>query len=246
MKGVSDMKAKWIIVSLCLMLVFCTGMQVSAKSYYKKGYNPKNNTIPVPYEGSSQSPNVNMRVSGSDIKTLSKDLDNDGKAEKIELSLKNPKGKITVKINNKTVIQDKKAGEEYSFDIYDINGKTIAVLTARQDEWTGNITIGSWSGGKFKILKKGLGTSHKRIGSAYVARAKDKKSKQDTIYVKQGCIYDAYEGKWPKNILKKYKKFSKRTDVVVKQDKYDKYTFNGKKLISRGSDTYYYVAMNCY
>ena len=96
------------------------------------------------------------------------------------------------------------------------------------------------------MLKKGLGTSHKRIGSAYVVRAKDKKSKQDTIYVKQGCIYDAYEGKWPKNILKKYKKFSKRTDVVVKQDKYDKYTFNGKKLISRGSDTYYYVAMNCY
>ena len=240
------MKARWIIVSLCLMLVFCTGMQVSAKSYYKKGYNPKNNTIPIPYEGSSQSPNVNMRVSGSDIKTLSKDLDNDGKAEKIELSLKNPKGKITVKINNKTVIQEKKAGEEYSFDMYDINGKTIAVLTAQQDEWTGNITIGFWSGGKFKILKKGLGTSRKWKGSTCVVKAKDKKSKQDTIYVIQGRIYDAYEGKWPKNILKNYKKFSKRTDVVVKQDKYDKYTFNGKKLISRGSDTYYYVAMNCY
>ena len=234
---------KIVTLALCSALLLSTGVQVEAKDYYKKDFG-----FPAegyePYESmQEQMESLSLDNGGVDnIQKVSskRDFNRDGKDEKLELCVKAlkkaDKAKMTIKLNNKLVASKKTTAGDYELSTYQLSGKTIVVLQWGWDQKYAGVVY-EWKGNKFKEMKS-LAKEHLRF-----CVAKEKSTEKEVFYIEYSKqLYNTYGRKWPKKVLKKYKKYAKRKSISATHITYEKYAYQENRLKKIGTDNYYYVS----
>lgn len=233
-----------VVASVCFSTVFAMCGQSEAKTYYEKKYDDHDNHL-YPYEGEHNGPVAQVHV-GDDYQpqTVTKDFNEDGVSEKVKLTGKISKNyktaKVSVKIDKKTVLKKTISGYiNLSFSTYEVDGQHIAVLLYGDEDYAdGGAFIYKWQkNNTLKFLKK---VNPK--GYLGIFTGKDLKAKRNVLYiVDQVQLSNLYGNKWPKNVLKKYKKYAKQEGTSVTKRTYEKYTYKKGKLKKIATDKYYYV-----
>ncbi len=243
------MKVKKIVtLALCSALLLSTGVQVEAKDYYQKSYgSPKEGYGPeyIPYEKRQVIDGIDLDLS-SENKARSvagvKDFNQDGKKEKLELCVKpindEGKAKVIIKLNGKTVAIQMTINGEYGISTYKLGTSTIAVLSWGGWDECNNLVAYEWKGNtfkKFKVLDGSIGND--------CGITKDKKSKKRVFYIQHNeQLSNHYGEKWPKNVMKKYKKYAKKKATSVTRIVYERYICKSNRLKKLETDNYYYVS----
>lgn len=238
------MKLKNIItLVLCSALLLSTGAQVNAKDYYKKDFGFPGENFKPDYATEEQTYSYSMSLMDCGMNktkktTSKKDFNQDGKLEKIELCVKPVKGKAkaTIKLNNKLVVSKLESSGDYTLLTYQLRGRTIVVLRWGWDQ-SSEAVVYEWRGNKFKELLS-LKKNHLDF---YISSGKS--DKKEAFYIEfSDQLYNKYGKKWPKNVLKRYKKYANRKSCSATRTTYEKYIFKGNGLKKAATDKYYYVS----
>ncbi|HBZ63036.1 MAG TPA: hypothetical protein DEO89_00115 [Lachnospiraceae bacterium] len=239
---------KMAVLALCSALLLSTGVQVSAKDYYQKSYgSPKNGFGPktAAYEKTGVIEYLELAEKDvGEIKAKSvtavKDFNLDGKKEKFELCIKptNDATKAIIKINGKTVATKNTSAIQWGVTSYKLGTKTIVVLYWGGLDSSTSIVAYEWKDNKLKKFSEydyGMEICYGVM--------KDQKSKKQVFFIQHNeQLSNHYGEKWPKNVLKKYKKYAKKKTTSVTRIVYERYQCKGNKLEKGQTDNYYYVS----
>ena len=241
----SKISKEMVAIIVCFSMIFAMCSVTQAKTYYEKKYDDYEHRL-YPHEGECDESIASVAINSVDDKsqTVTQDFDQDGVKEKVKLTGKisknYKKANISVKIDKKTVLKKKiPAYINLSFSTYMVDGQCIAVLMYGDEDYAGGgAFIYRWKkNNTLKLLKKVTPKGY--LG---ICTGNDITEKRNVLYVMdQVQMSNVYGSKWPKNVLKRYKKYAKKEGASVTKRTYEKYIYKKGKLKKIATDKYYYV-----
>lgn len=235
-------------ITICFSILVMDCHYAEAKDYYDTVYG--NYEYEVPYEGTQGGEIASVYTMDDEKQGViaEKDFNGDGKKEKVKLSLKlknnYKKAKITLKSNNKTLINKTVTSgfiNHVSFSTYKLNGKCISVLMYGDEDFEGgNAIFYRWKSSK-KLVR--LKSNYKAKGYLSIFIAKDKKLGKKVLYICDAeQLYNLYGETWPENVLEKYKEYADKESTSVTKSTYYRFLLKDNHLEkAEAADSYYRI-----